>query len=432
MNPHMNGALGAFSPSRRSTLKKLGGLGAAAMLPFPAAHAASSLKVGFVSPQTGPLAVFAESDAFLLQQVRKALEGGVTLAGRKYPVEIIYKDSQSSSNRAADVTAELILKDQVDIVVAASTPTTTNPVADQCELNGVPCITNGTPWQSYFFGRGGKPDTGFEWTWHYFWGLDEIIGVFTHLWDQLPTNKVVGGLWPNDSDGNAWTDPNVGFPPALSKIGYKLVDPGHYQSPSDNFSAYIGAFKEKGVGIVTGVVPPPDFANFWAQAIRQDLRPAIVTVAKACQHNGTVKSYGRRAAGLSLELWWSPAFSFTSSLTGQTAAELAEAFTAHSGVPWNMPLGLNHSLFELAADVFKRAADRSPEAIRDAIRGTRLNTIAGPIDFSSGPVPNVCKTVLAGGQWKWRNKALELLLVDNSHAAGMPLQDQFEPIRYDV
>jgi len=430
MNPRTNEAVGAFSTSRRSTLKKLGGLGAAAMLPFPAAHAASSLKIGFVSPQTGPLAVFAEPDAFILQQVRKVLEGGVTLAGRKYPVEVIYKDTQSSSNRAADVTAELILKDEVDIVVAASTPATTNPVADQCELNGVPCITNGTPWQPYFFGRGGKPDKGFEWTWHYFWGLEDVIGMYTHLWEQLPTNKVLGALWPNDSDGNAWGDPKMGFPPVLAQKGYTLVDPGRYQTPSDNFSSYIAAFKEKGVGIVTGVVPPPDFANFWAQAIRQDLRPTIVTVAKACQHNGTVKSYGRRAAGLSLELWWSPSFPFTSSLTGQSAAELAQAFTTFSGVPWNMPLGLNHSLFELAVDAFKRAADRSPAAIRDAVRSTHLNTVAGPIDFSSGPVPNICKTVLAGGQWKWRNKALELLLVDNSHAQGVALQDQFEPIQY--
>lgn len=393
-------------------------------------HAAQSLKIGFVSPQTGPLAVFAECDAFLLEQARKALERGVNLAGRNYPVEIIYKDSQSSSNRAADVTAELILKDKVDIVVAASTPATTNPVADQCELNGVPCITNGTPWQSYFFGRGGSPTSGFEWTWHYFWGLEEIIGVFTSLWEKLPSNKIVGGLWPNDSDGNAWTDPNMGFPPTLSKLGYQLVNPGHYQSPSDNFSAYITAFKDNNVDIVTGVVPPPDFGNFWAQAGQQGFRPSMVTVGKACQHNATVKSYGKRADGLSLELWWSPAFPFRSSLTGQSAAELAQAFTAHSGVPWNMPLGLNHSLFELAVDVFKRAADRSPEAIRDAIRSTRMDTIAGPIDFTSGPVPNISNMVLAGGQWKWRNGAVELLLVDNSHALGMPLEAEFEPIRY--
>ncbi|HAH39982.1 MAG TPA: hypothetical protein DCM56_03910, partial [Thermus sp.] len=62
-------------------------------------------------------------------------------------MEIVYKDSQSNPNRAAEVTAELILKDRVHLVVAGNTPETTVPVADQCELNGIPCITDDTPWQ---------------------------------------------------------------------------------------------------------------------------------------------------------------------------------------------------------------------------------------------------------------------------------------------
>lgn len=45
------------------------------------------------------------------------------------------------------MTAELILKDRVHLVVAGNTPETTVPVADQCELNGIPCITDDTPWQ---------------------------------------------------------------------------------------------------------------------------------------------------------------------------------------------------------------------------------------------------------------------------------------------
>ena len=32
--------------------------------------------------------------------------------------------------------------------------------------------------------------------------------------------KVIGGLFPNDADGNAWGDPNLGLPPALAKACY--------------------------------------------------------------------------------------------------------------------------------------------------------------------------------------------------------------------
>ncbi|CDM23331.1 putative ABC transporter substrate-binding protein [Castellaniella defragrans 65Phen] len=430
MKSSHQGSSHAFSAPRRSALKKLGGLAAASMLPMPSARAAQSLKIGYVSPQTGPLAVFAEPDPFTLDQVRGALASGIKLAGKPYAVEILYKDSQSSSNRAADVTSALILEDKVDLVVAASTPATTNPVADQCELNGVPCVTTDTPWQPHFFGRGGDPKQGFEWTWHYFWGLEDIIGVFTSLWEQIPTRKTVGSLWPNDSDGNAWGDAKMGFPPVLAQKGFELVDQGRYQTPSDNFSAYINAFKSAQVDIVTGVVPPPDFANFWAQSGQQDFRPRIVTVAKACEFPAAIESFGARAEGLSVEVWWSPAHPFASSLTGQSSAELAQAFTAYSGRPWTMPLGFKHSLFEVAVDVFKRAAERSPEAIRDAIRTTRLDTVVGPIDFASGPVPNVCKTPLVGGQWQRGTQGLDLRIVENSQAGNIAVQGRLEPIRY--
>ena len=35
------------------------------------------------------------------------------------------------------------------------------------------------------------------------------------MWDQLQTNKAVGGLFPNDAGGNAWGDPENGVGPGL-------------------------------------------------------------------------------------------------------------------------------------------------------------------------------------------------------------------------
>ena len=77
----------------------------------------------------------------------------------------------------------------------------------------------------------------FNSTFHFFWGLEDVIAVFTNMWGQIATNKSVGGLFPNDGDGNAWGDKQVGFPPTLDKLGYKLTDPGRYQNLTDNFTA---------------------------------------------------------------------------------------------------------------------------------------------------------------------------------------------------
>lgn len=423
----------AASPiGRRTVIKGLGGLAlgaATSAFPAPFVHAAKAFKIGYVSPATGPLAVFAEPDPFTLEQVKRALAGGVKSGGKTIPVEIIYKDSQSNPNRASEVASELILRDKVDVLVAASTPATTNPVADQCELNGVPCITNDTPWQPHFFGRGGDPKKGFEWTYHFFWGLEDIIAVYTSLWTKVPTNKVVGSLWPNDSDGNAWGDAKIGFPPVLEKKGFKLVDLGRYQTPSDNFTSYIVDFKKNGVEIVTGVIPPPDLVNFWSQAGQQGLKPKIVTVAKASEFPAAMEAVGERAEGLSVEIWWSPSHPFKSGLTGQSSAELAKAYTAATNRQWTMPLAFKHSLFEVAVDALKRSDGAgSAKAIRDAIRATNYSSIVGPINFKTGPVPNICKTPLVAGQWRRKGKALDLVIVENSQAPDVPLQGELKPL----
>ena len=419
--------------SRRQVLKTIGGTGvglaASGLLGTPAVHAAKAFKIGFVTPQTGPLAIFAEPDEFVLSQIREATKGGISVGGKTYPVEIIVKDSQSNSNRAAEVAAELILDEEVDLMLATSTPATTNPVADQCELNGVPCVTNDTPWQPHFFGRGGNPEEGFEWTYHFFWGLEDIIGSYTNLWEKVSTNKVIGGLFPNDSDGNAWGDAKLGFPPVLKEKGFELVDLGRYQSPSDDFSSYIYEFKKQGVEIVTGVIPPPDFANFWTQAGQQGLSPKIVTMAKASEFPAAIAPFGERADGLTVEVWWSPAHPFKSGLTGQSSAELAKAYSDATGRQWSMPLGFKHSLFEVAIDVFKRSeGPGNPEAIRDAIAATDYNSIVGPINFGKGPVPNICKTPLVSGQWHRQGDGLELMIVENSQAPMIDVQAELKPL----
>lgn len=161
---------------------------------LPAEAQSQVIKIGHVSPKTGPLAGFGEADGFILEQVRGILSKGLNNGDKTYKVEIVTKDSQSSGSRAAEVASELILGDKINLIVASATPDTTNPVSDQAEVNEVPCITTNCPWQPYFFGRKGDPKKGFTWTYHFFWGLEDVIGSFLALWNELPTNKIVGGL----------------------------------------------------------------------------------------------------------------------------------------------------------------------------------------------------------------------------------------------
>jgi len=412
------------STSRRTVLKGIGAaIAAPAILTHTKAYAANpTLKVGFVSPKTGPLAGFAEADEFVLKGVQAALSGGVENNGKTYDIEIISKDSQSNPNRAAEVAADLILGDEVDIMVAASTPDTTNPVADQAEVNEVPCITTDCPWQPYFFGRNGNPAEGFEYTYHFFWGLEDVIANFLSLWDSAGVNKNVAGIFPNDADGNAWGDAKLGLPPPLKENGYNLIDPGRYQPLNDDFSSFISAFKEAECEIVTGNMIPPDFATFWSQAAQQNFNPKVVTIGKALLFPSVIDSLGDRGDGLTSEIWWSPNHPFTSSLTNQSAKALADGFTAETGRPWTQPIGFKHALFEVVRDVVSRAEDlEDPAAIVSAIAGTNMSTIVGKVDWSNGPVKNVTKTPLVAGQWQKQGDNMELIITTNPQAPEIPV-----------
>lgn len=388
-----------------------------------------TLKLGFVSPKTGPLAGFAEADDYVLEGIRASLSGGIENNGSSWGVEILTRDSQSNPNRAAEVAADLILGEEVDIILAAATPDTTNPVADQAEVNEVPCITTDAPWQPYFFGRNGNPAEGFENTYHFFWGLEDVIGVFLDIWGQSGVAKTVGGLFPNDADGNAWGDADLGLPKPLAEAGYTLIDPGRYQPLSDDFSNQIAAFRDGGCEIVTGVMIPPDFGTFWAQAAQQGFTPKVVTVGKALLFPTVIDSYGDRADGLTSEVWWSPHHPFSSSMTGTSAGDLAQGYSTATGRPWTQPIGFKHALFEVAADVIKRSEDlEDPAAIVASIAATNLDTIVGNVNWSTGPVKNVSKTPLVGGQWQKEGDTFDLKIVANAQQPSIPTTGELKLI----
>jgi branched-chain amino acid transport system substrate-binding protein len=421
--------------TRRRLLKTGAASGFAMAAPglfTPALAQGAKLKIGYVSPQSGPLAGFAESDAFNIQAFL------ASQAGQEF--EVIVRDSQSNPDRAAAVARELIVRDEVNLMVVASTPETTNPVATTCEAEGMPCISTKAPWQPWFIGQQGNPGAPdswqpFDFAFHYFWGLEDVIAVFTNMWNQLETNKQVGGLFPNDADGNAWGDPNVGVAPGFAEAGYTTTDPGRFQNMTDDFTAQINAFRAANAEIVTGVVIPPDFTTFRNQALQQGFNPKIITVAKAILFPQSVEALGDAGHNLSSEVWWSPSHPFASSLTGQSAAELAEAFTAETGRPWTQPIGFVHSLFEVAADAMGRVSDSDDmEEIAAAISATDLETIVGRVAWNGEGVPpfaaqNVCKTPLVGGQWRRQaDGSFDLVVVDNQTAPDIPTGGSMEAL----
>jgi branched-chain amino acid transport system substrate-binding protein len=390
------------------------------------------VRIGYVSPETGPLAPFGEADQFVITAIGEYFaQNPLQVGGTAYPVEIIKRDSQSDSNRAADVAADLIQNGGIHLMLVSSTPDTSNPVSDRCEADGMPCVSTVTPWQPWFFGRGGSEGSRFQWTYNFFWGLEDVEAVFADMWDEVPTNRVAGALWPNDPDGLAWGNPTTGFPPVIGQRGYQTVDPGNYPNGTQDFSAQIAVFRQAGAEILLGVPIPPDFTTFWRQAVQQGFNPRMATIGKALLFPSSLEALGDIGVNLGTEVWWSPNHPFSSSLTGQTAGDLAAAYTETTGRQWTQPIGFAHALFEVAAAAFGRVeAIDDRQGLATAIGGLQLDTIVGPLDWTSGPTPNVAKTPLVGGQWRRGTEfPFDLVIVDNTQSPDIPTAGTVEPLR---
>ena len=365
------------------------------------------IKMGVVSPLTGSLASFAKPDQWIVDTVAASVKDGVVCGdGKLHKFEFKIVDSQSRADRAAQVAGDLILNDKVDIVLASSNPDTVNPVADQCEVNGVPFLANFVPYEAFYFGRGGTPDKPFKWTYMSHYGYGASGRLRDETWKQISTNKKVGVILPNDTSGRAFANEKTGIPFHMKDMGYELLIPGFHETNAEDFTQQIFEFKKAGCEILTGAQQPPTFTNFWKQCLQQGYKPKIVTMSLALLFHETASALGDIVQGLSAEVVWHPTFPYKSSLSGQTCQELADQYSKDTGKGWTEPIG-QYGKFEWAIDVCKRTVDLdNKEEYLKAIQTTKLDTVNGLIDFTAPvkmgtthPVLNVNLIAIASGQW---------------------------------
>ncbi|MEV6348457.1 ABC transporter substrate-binding protein [Actinoplanes sp. NPDC051851] len=383
-----------------------------------------TIRIGYLIPKTGNLAVFGESNDYVLGVIRNALRDGLTVGGSRYTVEILDRDTQSSGTRAAQVAGELIGRDGVDIVLATSTPDTTNPVSDQCEAAKVPCLATICPWEIWYYPRGGKD---FTYTYLYFIGTQAESQVFARLWQRVPGGPhTVGALWPGDVDGDTY---RKYFTPVVRGLGWTLVDPGAYQDGLTDFTPLITKLRD--ADILQAAPIPPDFITFWKQADQNRFRPRLATVAKALLFPSAVEALGRLGDNLVAPAWWHADYPFASSLDGMTARAFADGYQQSSGRQWTQPMGMDHAIFEIAVAALKASGDpKDRQAVAAAIGGLKGEAITGKYDFSGGPVKNVALAPDLVGQWRLGAAGkFDLVVVDNSAAPEIPVQGELQFLR---
>ena len=401
-----------------------------------AADSENVIRVGFVSPRTGNLGTFGVGDGYLTDQVRKALDKGLKVGDKTYKVVLLDRDSQSDPARAGQLAKTLISSDKIDFMLVTSTPEVVNPVADACEAAGVPCLSTVMPWEAWYFGRGGKPGqpSPFKWTYHFAFGGAQFAGLYLSLWKQIPNNKKVGAMFPNDADGNA-VRPLL--TEAFKKGGYTVIDPGPFEDGTSDFATQIALFKKEQVDLFVALVLPPDFSALWRQAAQQGFAKTtkIVTPTKSGGNPSEIEALGNLGYNLTTTSPWVPAAPYKSPVLGVTSQQLADGYEAASGKQVTQQLGSSNAVFDAGIQALQMSGNPLDKAaLAKTLSNLKCETTVGLIDFNTGPMPHVIAvTPLFGTQWrkapkgsKWK---VEQVVAENAADPNYKVTDKLIPYK---
>lgn len=394
-------------------------------LPRPAGGHGRAVYIGYISPRSGASAALSEADAFVLGEVREALARGVTVGRAQHPIEIVHRDSASDPTRATEVATELVRDYKVHLMLTAGGSETVNAVADVCEANAVPCISTLTPWQSWLLGRGGAPFGSFEFqsTFHLGWGVEDSVATFMDVLRHLEHDKHAALLLSHDVEGRLYGDQGGGFPAALLREVYRVLPTISPVGQSD-FSTLLTAMGIGRFDVLVGAPNEAEFDAFWTQAANLDSLPRVACIARALMATRSIEALGDLGENLTTEVCWIPEVPYRSSLTGETAKQIAEGYSASTGRQWSQLLGPIHAIFEVAHHLLRQLDEPDDRgAILATLKTLALDTVIGRVDWSNGPAQNVAKLPIAAGQWRATGGRFpyELVTVSNVAAPEIPL-----------
>ncbi|MGH8111202.1 MAG: ABC transporter substrate-binding protein [Rhodanobacteraceae bacterium] len=424
------------SPSRRKVLIAGAVAGAALMASGTRAFAAAEdaeIRVGFIHPMSGALALFGQCDPYILSLVRRALTNGLTIRGHHYRVSILDRDSQSSPSRATQLANELVTKNNVQLMLSTSTAGTVNPVSDVCEASRVPSLATNDPLEAFFFGRGGKPGhpSPFHWSFDFSFAMQQFANCYLSMWDKLKTNRKVAILYSDSAAGKAFRN---GIEPFMRKHGYTIVDPGLYQEGTTSYASQIALFKREKCQIFSTMSNDQDFFTMWRQAAEQHYNDEVIIaqVAKTGLFPQQITPLGPLGYNLAGATYWSPKYPYSSPVTGMTSAKLASGYEKATGRQWTQQVGASMAVFDMGIEALKAATNPTDRtSIRDAITNSTFATTQGPVNFKTGPYPNTSNADIIGGQWimtpKGSRYPIEFVTVGNVNNPKVPIQAKLKP-----
>src|SRR5499426_851903 len=336
---------------------------------LPTAAFAQSVKVGAVVPLTGRYgpggAQVRAGYEIAVEQINAA--GGVTVAGKKMPIELTVLDDESDATKTVARLETLSSQGVVaylggfgsDLHAAAASVAEKNKIA----YLGIAFALNKIHQQ------------GFKYLFSPFWKSPDIGKHTQGLLALLPAGerpKTVAIFQEKTDWGRemaaAWTD-------AGKAAGYQVVLNAEYAPGAKDFSDVILRAKSVNVDAVFALPTPPDGMTMIKQMKELGYSPKLTFFIRAPDPPIWSKNLGKDGDYVMLAPGWHHA------VKAPGVKELNDAHEKKFGRPADPITGPGYACVQILAAALGKAGSTDRDKLRDAIAATDMTTVVGPVKF---------------------------------------------------
>jgi branched-chain amino acid transport system substrate-binding protein len=350
-------------------LSGLAAILAASWLIWPAGVAAQTIKVGSVVPLTGRYAAggaqVRAGYEIAVDDVNRA--GGVTVGGKKMPLELVILDDESDATKTVARLESLSTQGVVaylggfgsDLHAAA---------ASVAEKNKIPYI-------GVAFALHKIHEQGFRYLFSPFWKSPDVAQQVVPMLTSIPAAERPKRVAVFQEKTDWGIEMAAAFTAAGKDAGYAVVTHGEYAPGAKDFSDLILKAKAENADAVFALPTPPDGMAIVKQMHELDLNPKLLLMIRAPDPPVWSKNLGKDGDYTVFAPGWHHAFKFPG------VAELNAAHVKKIGRPADPITGPAYACVQILAAALGKAGAADREKVRDAIATTDMMTVIGRVKF---------------------------------------------------
>jgi len=336
---------------------------------WPAPVAAQTVKLGAVVPLTGR---YGGGGAQVRAGYELAMEhlnaaGGVSVGGKKLPLELVLLDDESDATKTVS-RLETLAAQEVVAYLGGFGSDLHAAAASVAEKNKIPYL-------GVAFALKKIHEQGFRYLFSPFWKSPDIGEQLVGFLGSLPAAARVKtvAIFQEKTDWGA--EMTRAWAAGAKGAGYQVVVQAEYAPGAKDFSDMVLKAKSAGADAVFGLPTPPDGMTLVKQMKELDYTPKMLLLIRAPDPPIWSKNLGKDGDFVILAPGWHHA------VKAPGVSELNEAHQKKFGRPADPIAGPAYACVQIVANALTRAGALDREKLRAAVAATEMTTVEGPVKF---------------------------------------------------